>query len=339
MNFTGLQKELRSVGKQIEALEAAVEQMKPKTEEEKKKEYNKIMNLAGRYPLTGRGLEGVRENTQAMYLKMLASLAILASQHFTERLLYISRIAAGMKNGRYTTEKIVELMRQFVGKDLENLYTDLEPAREWFLVDAFATAYLCGEPSEEMIEFTAELAVLMKFSQEDIEILSRIAKGMLTDDFSCLDFIKSEVNPKWCGKFTDSISEKWLAARRICCGKYCTDNGVIDKHSFVPSDAAYECTVKKRVAAGTALKKGDLLVSLEELVPEKPGFHGYDISGRDRKRKTKINAPEDGIVFYIDDEIENEKTEKNEKFVMVYVVSQFDDYAALCKWYKTIRHA
>ena len=50
--------------------------------------------------------------------------------------------------------------------------------------------------------------------------------------------------------------------------------------------------------------------------------------------KRSITAPCDGVVFFIESNEKGAVSEHMDKFLEVYVVSYFDDYAEFCDWHK-----
>lgn len=50
--------------------------------------------------------------------------------------------------------------------------------------------------------------------------------------------------------------------------------------------------------------------------------------------KRTLNAPCDGVVFFIESNKKGAVSEHMDKFLEVYVVSYFDDYAEFCDWHK-----
>lgn len=340
MNLTELQSELRSISKKVNELEAAVEQMKPKTMEEKNNEYKVLTELAIQYPLTERGLDKAGENTRNMYISLLASMAFLEESFLKERLLYIARIAAGIGQKQYPVEQIVQLASQFDKSDIKNLKCDIEPVKENFLLDAFIVTGICGNASEIMISMLAEMATTLGYNCEDIEVFAAVSKSLLTDDFSSLDTIKCTVSHKLCGKFLHVIPTQWIVDHRIFCGRYCMTNGYDSESSVGYIWCTPKCTIKFRLDAGTIVKKGMTLVSFKEEKTVTDAMRSV-VKSLSSMSVTKpgniqnIIAPMDGLVYYIEDEIKNKTTYKSEKFVMVYVVSRFDDYGAFCNWYKT----
>lgn len=347
MNFTELQCELRSISKKVDNLAAAVEQMRPKTADEKADAYKSIENLAIHYPITGRGLDTAEENTRNMYIRVLAAIALSEDAFFMERLLYIARIAAGIGTQRYSAEQMVELGSKFDASDVADMAVDLEPVKEMFLLDAFNVANICGKASEEILTLLAELAVAFGYGREDMEVFAAVSKGVLTDDFSSLDAIKGDITCKWCGKFLQTIPDGWLEKHRVFCGRYCKKNDIVyGSGGLLYFDtiekATPKCKLKKKVDSGRGVRKGQRLVSFVEEYPKEPrGSIGFvlwhmseetEITYSDEK---SISAPEDGIVFYIEDSIKNKATDKTEQYVNVYVASRFDSYDAFCKWYNT----
>ena len=107
------------------------------------------------------------------------------------------------------------------------------------------------------------------------------------------------------------------------------------------------CTVKKRLNTGTVVKKGEELVSYEESVKKKKQNSNSPLllsvavvmavsetNSETVIEKKSLNAPCDGVVFFIESNKKGAVSECMDKFLEVYVVSYFDDYAEFCDWHK-----
>lgn len=358
MDLTELQRELRILRQEINKLEVAVVRRELKSEEKRDTEYKVIDSLASQYPLTRKVLVQAEESTQHMYIRILGSLAISEAAHRAERLLYISKIAMGMGWQEKASERIVELGSKLDVDDLHNLFIDVEQAKESFLLDAFIVANICGKASEQMMVMLAALIQIFGCNKEDTAVIAAVAKGVLTDDFSGLDRIDK--------KFPDDVLEQWLSGLRVCCGQYCISTDL--KQHDNKMIAVPRCQVKKIVEAGTAVKVGEELVSyIEEVIPGlelempyieiphlemRPSFFGRksrkvleeaeecakayeEERAKEEAENTKsIVYSADGLVYYLESDIENEDSGKMEKFVKVFVISPYDDYEALCRWYR-----
>lgn len=326
MNLAELQNELRAIGNKVNELETAVAQMKPKTEDEKAGAYKAITNLAIRYPLTRRGLDEAGENTRNMYIKVLAGMAFSEEDFQEERLLYVARIAAGISKENFSLEQIVAQGSRLDGSDMENMCADIEPVRDHFLLDAFTVANICGKASEKMLSILAEFVIVLDCSHEDVEVLAAVSKGILTEDFNGLDAIECEIARKWSMKFRRIIPEQWLVERRVFCGMYKKNRGT-SNNEWYSVMLWEEHRVFSRKKAGAVVHSG------EEMVLLKMGGLFSD------NKKKSISAPKDGIVYFIENAIRNENTNSSEKYVMVYVVSGFDNYEDFCRWYRSPEQA
>lgn len=99
------------------------------------------------------------------------------------------------------------------------------------------------------------------------------------------------------------------------------------------------CTVKKRLNAGTVVKKGDELVFYEESVKKKKqnsntssmyfmtaAMVASEVNSETAIEKKSLTAPCDGVVFFIESNKKGEVSERLAAFLEVYVVSYFDDF-------------
>ena len=124
--------------------------------------------------------------------------------------------------------------------------------------------------------------------------------------------------------------------------------GIGDEPDSKKYDRKNPCIIKKRLNAGTVVRKGEELLLYEESVKKKKQNSNSSYSSSLMRslmatsesnyetvvEKKSLAAPCDGVVFFIESNKKSEVSERMDKFLEVYVVSYFDDYAEFCDWHK-----
>ena len=177
--------------------------------------------------------------------------------------------------------------------------------------------------------------------KEDLRAAAMVAKAVLVEDFNVLKQIPVPSKNRWMGQFREHIPSSWIKNQRVKCGEICTEQ-YLPKSSSVAAISAENytkeipCIVKKRLYAGTVVKKGEELISYEESVKKKkPYSYLYGVDFYDTVIEKKVlTAPCDGVVFFIESNKKGKVSDHMDKFFEVYVVSYFDDYAEFRGWHK-----
>lgn len=323
MNLTDLQVELRAIEDRLAVLWTEIEKMKPRPQNEQQTNFEKITALAAQYPFKNKLLAGQPELVQKEYLSLLSYISLLNKEHISEKLLYITRIAAGIVKG-ISAETIYRMGLEYNTEDLNQACNDLQSIRCSLLTDALILANIAGEAAPEMLSAVADVAELMKADREEIGVAAMVAKAVLTDDFDILDKIPTPSENRWSGKFTPFIPEEWLAARRVFCGKIFEGWKFDGENKFTPFEE-----IEHRAITGKVVKKEEPLVVFNQC---KSSGRSILMSFHPDFEKCTIKAPHNGIVFYTNDIEVDYKRQK--KYLYVYVVSYFDDYNDFCTWDK-----
>ena len=359
MNLTDLQKELRSMEERLSVLQKEVEGMKPKTAEEKKTDFERITKLAMQHPIKGAKVSRVSPALQKEYMQVLSWLMLSAENSIYDRLLYICRIAAGC-GMEIQAEELYCAGLEFQPEDMEKICLDFQELKYAFLTDALVIANLSGEASEKDISLIADIARMFGCERWEIQITGLIAKGILTDHWDVLEKAPVPQKGRWkiCDNFKELIPEEWVISHRRECGRLCVEQYEKDVNvKDLPVDAmkwlgmnSYQikrpCIIKNRLQMGKLVKKGDVIVTYEEEIKEASDT----LSDRMRlsgmrvapfysqkepiKQKKTITAPCDGIVFFLEDSKKKAETGQGDKYIIVYVVSYFDNYQDFSEWYR-----
>ena len=93
LNLTELQIELRSIEDHIAQLHSEIENMKPKTDEQKKTDFDAITKLAKQHPINNLGIVNAPEILQKEFVNSLSYLLLTEEKDIYSGLLYLCRVA------------------------------------------------------------------------------------------------------------------------------------------------------------------------------------------------------------------------------------------------------
>lgn len=320
-NYADIQLELRRLANQIEVLSNEIEELKPRDEDEIEIEFMKIDKLSKKHPVCNKQLREQSDLVKKLYFQFLILIANREEINLKEKLLFIQRIASGVSYNK----SIIEIFKDGLHLDesfLEDIGENLVEVRDSLILDALIVANIAGGSSEDELTLIADAASMLGCIKEDIAVLSRLACSIIQDDLKIFSGITYSGINKWSGKFLHYISKKWLVENRIICGEYRkpASSGTESKSSYMAGifalQRAFILEIKKRVKAGTLVKKGDVIIEYEQMSSTKT-----------------IIAPKDGMVFLADVKRKSQSG-TDEDDVKVYLVSCFDDYNDFCSWLK-----
>lgn len=332
MDLTELQTELRLMEQQLVKLQTEVEKMKPQPEDERKKNYETINRLAQLYPLKNAGLESAPYNIKKLFIRGLSFLLQTEIQEQYSRILYLCRLSAG-SGMDLSAEDILRLGVNFNAEDIGVLCIDLSDYKYPFLTEAFILANLPGKCSGLLLGMIAAIAEIMKCDREEIQITAQIAKSVLTGDPDVLGELPAPSRNRWNGKFRDYIPRKWIEDQRKKCAElYIPEDfekleATWYKVFTWQSQMTAHCKIIDRLQAGSVVKKGQCICHYKEKTLKKGSYP--------KTAYKTVTAPCDGIVFFVNDERKSsEQAGEKEKYLLIYVVSWFDDYDDFCAWRK-----
>lgn len=353
--------ELRSIEEHISQLHTEIERMKPQTDEQKKTDFDVITKLAKQHPINGIGINNASEVLQKEFVNSLSYLLLSEEKDIYVRLLYLSRLAIGC-GIKETAEDIYKSGLEFESKDIEKVSVDLQQYRYSYLIEAFIIANLSEEAPVNMLTVIADMAKIMGCDKEEIRVLAQIAKSRLLGDLDILKNIPLPSKNRWSGKLGDYIPKEWIISQRIECVTICTEknqkkntgntygvflaamNAMDSTNGVKNYDTKTPCVVKQRPQAGSIVKRGDSILVYEEEVKKKPKTSATggsfamriamaSLEEENVKETRTINAPSDGIVFFVEKKKKGNVADHDDKYLAVYVVSFFDEYNDFCKWY------
>lgn len=371
MNLTELQIQLRTIEEHISDLQAEIEKMKPQPEDEKKAMFEKITELASKYPLESRRFPKSSNVDVKAYISCLAYISLADDSKIYDKLLFLCRLSHGM-GLPMPSDDVFKMGLEIDEKYFDKACSELKSQKYSFLVDALILVNITEEATESSFRLIADIARIFECEKEDLRAAAMVAKAVLVEDFNVLKQIPVPSKNRWMGQFREHIPAAWIKAQRVKCGSLCTEQylpkvGSSSTSSSVASFAAIlaasnqtgygsvekytkntPCTVKQRLNAGTVVKKGEELVSYEESVKKKKpnsnssysslwasaAFAASESSYEAVIEKKSLTAPCDGVVFFIESNKKGAVSERLDTFLEVYVVSYFDDYAEFSDWHK-----
>lgn len=341
MNLTDLQVELRAMEEHLSVLQREIEEMKPKTEDEKRAQFAEITKLALKHPIKNPQVSAASEIFRNKYIQSLSYLLLSSESEISGKFLYLSRIAAGCGIS-LTAEEIYRAGLEIQTEDFDKICEDLQELKYSFLVDALVTANMSEENSDKDFMAIADIAGIFGCGKDELCVLSWIARAVLTCDWNVLEQIP--VDPKSIRKISGNVRKmlprEWILSHRRECGRVCTETQSLDDSSMqsifgeIFGDRFKPNPIKMRLQAGTIVKEADVLVRYEQKKLE-PGSGFSFLYGQTDEvtEEKKIIAPCDGTVFFIADEEEAEGQKRT--YLVVYVVSYFDDYGEFTEWYQS----
>lgn len=324
MDLTNIQLELRKIGSKLSSLENEIEKLKPNSEEKEKSLLYEINELAFKFPIKNRVLSEAGEFIKRTFIRILSYLAGKNKSNLYERLLFITRIVAGLGINDISVDEVLKYGLDFNKDDFNVIIDETEKFRYSLIVDVLILINITGQASEEELKIVAEIAQMLKCQKEDMKVLAIVAKAVLEDNFDYLLDVKNQCEDKWNGIFMHYIPNEWLIKNRTYCGEYYNEKILWANNRAAAISTRTEENyrlVKEHLQDGTEVEKGDSLVTCE-------GING---------NKKMIKSPKDGVVYFINETKKNSSTHKNEKFLKVYVVSYFDDYNEFHEWYRRQR--
>ena len=332
MDLTELQAELRLMEQHLAALQKEVEKMKPQSEEESKKNYDAITRLAQLHPLKHESLRSAPEDIKKLFVRGLSFLLQTEEEKQYSRILYLCRLSMGIGLD-LSAEEICRIGVSFDMEDMGALCLELADYKYPFLTEAFILSYLSGECSGSFFGLIAEIAEIMKCDREEMRVTAQIAKSVLTGDPDVLGELPAPSRNRWSGKFRDYIPRKWIEDQRKKCAE------LYIPEDFEKLEASWynvftwqfqmtgHCKIIDGLQAGSVVKKGQCICHYKEKTFEKGSYP--------KTAYKAVTAPCDGIVFFVDEERKsNEQAGEKEKYILIYVVSWFDDYDDFCAWRK-----
>lgn len=321
MNLTEIQVELRKVNNTLQYLSNELEELKPKSDAEQKKLYDKIDSLAKSYTIQNNMLINSDIQVKKTYLKILSFVTQHSQSDLEEKLCFLMRISNGIHYSD-SSEEIVRLGMNVDQEDLSDIQQFDRSVGFSLIVDALLLISLDGKPKEKDMEFVVSLAQILGFDEEEMVVLSTMATAVLTNNFDLLGGISVITKDQWRGVFNHYIPKEWRERQVICCGVY-SDNeeSISESISFL----SYKYTALKK--SGEYVKEGDMIIrTSENLISQAEMFESmFNLKNRTNRKiresidglnKSDIIAPISGVVNY---------HQCQDATIKVYVLGYFAD--------------
>lgn len=273
-SLSEIQKELRAFSEQAASLIQELEGHKSKSATNTAVDYEKLMRLASRYPIENKKLRAEDLATKQAYFRLLSSITAAGDPCNEESLLFLMRLAVGVKY-KLEPEELIKQGLLAEGTSMEKLLDSASRHNHSLLLDGLLAANLTGTAAPEQLELIAELAYALSIERDDLALLARLAKCLIQQDEEEFGELSSPDEKKWKGKFNHHIPDLWLINSKKLCGDYSIRRQII-------RNARSDFTVTYQ------RDKGAFVRSREKIVEYK------DQNGK----VYTINAVKDGFVNY-----------------------------------------
>lgn len=351
MNLTELQIQLRSIAEHISELQVEIEKMKPQPEDEKKVIFEKITEMASKFPLENRRFSKAPMVDAKVYVSCLAYISLADDSKIYDKLLFLCRLSYGM-GLPISSEDIFKMGLEVDEKYFDKACSELKDQKYAFLTDALILVNITEEATEASFRLITDIARIFECEKEDLRAAAMVAKAVLIEDFNVLKQIPVPSKNRWMGQFRKHIPSAWIELQRIKCGMICIEkknmqSPYLHLRANNISESIVSCVVKNRMQAGSIVKKGEVLISYEEhtRIPKSEKAKMISLYVRTSPatnnsyfetviEKKTIMASCDGVVFFIERNTKDVTEGQMEKHLEVYVVSYFDDYAEFSEWHK-----
>ena len=325
MDLTQLQAELREVENKMSELQAEIEKMKPRPQADLAADYAKIARSAKQAPVNNLLVSAADDYTKKSYLSGLAYLSFAGQPVDMDRLLYLTALSIGIGCG-YEPENLVTLGMRMDENAFEAVSEAVRPHRISFMTDALVLANIAGVADTSMMEILTGLANVLGCTVDDMRVIARVSKAVLTENFDALDSVPPEQACKYSGQFKGHIPESWLAKRRL-----------VHKKESPLDEAAFSNRNNEQIKEnGSPLLAGSVILSYDYLAKDISGDSYSFIWGKKIPKTYSLLAKISGCVYIIKRSGKTKNsdgTEHSWNKTYYYVISPFDTLADLEKWH------
>ncbi len=185
MNLTDLQVELRGIEDHLAVLHNEIEKMKPKTDEEKKTDYEAITRLASKHPLRNETIGNTSDDVRKQFFSGLSYILLSSEKDIYARLLYLTRMSVGC-GLNWSAEDIYKNGLAFENTGIDKFCVEMQEYAYTFLVEAFVLASLTESASPETFTIISDVAKLMNCDKEEIRFIAQVAKCKLSENTDLL---------------------------------------------------------------------------------------------------------------------------------------------------------
>lgn len=171
-----MQCEMKEIMNRMEMIFEELEAMKISNTEKNSIDFSKINRLAKQYPIAGHILKEEDEYNKKLYLAVLSSVAQINKDAREEKLLYLNRIAEGVKyEGDFA--EVVKLASEVNDKVLSDFieYVNEKSLRYMFIFEALLISGLSGELNEASNTYISEIISYLKIRRDEVAFLVKLA--------------------------------------------------------------------------------------------------------------------------------------------------------------------
>lgn len=330
MNLTDLQLELRDIEKRLVFLHSEIDKMKPKSEEEKKAIFAAVDRLAANNPIDNQGISAMPEPYRKTFFRSLSNILLSSERDIYVRLLYLTRLSLGCGMG-WSAEEIYKAGLEAV--DIDMLIREMGEYKDTFLVEIILAASLNGQADEKIYSMIAGIAEVLGCDPEELQVIAQVAKCSLLDNPDLLLDIPASMKNRWMHRFWNYIPYKWIVKNRKKVG---FKNAVNRGGGNEKLDAIISRVIKEKVQSGSLVRAGDIIFKYTQKSRRETDRNSMlylfgQLTTVIEEEKV-MKAPCDGIIFFINDNENEEISAELDENIVAYIVSYFDDYSCFKAW-------
>ncbi len=179
-----IQMQLKTLSEQILLLSKHVE----KIDEEKNDisamqiDFNNIARIAGKYPINGHHMSKSGQYEKELYINMLISVAMI-EETLSEKLAFIERIRFGIGSEKSFEESYKKTLLIDNGLVDEFIKSTDTYDKISLIIDAFILMGISQE-KEKTQEYIAELCLIMGIKKDDLKIIAKLSKSIISQNES-----------------------------------------------------------------------------------------------------------------------------------------------------------
>lgn len=256
-----LQQEIRTIEEEMRKLSARLGQLSGQLSEEKRAEelsretLSALDKLAAEYPVKNPVIGNLLLSQQETYFRLLSTAASLSGDSI-DKLLYLCRLSVG-SGGGFSAMQLQKMAYQTDKLDWRAAASALKDCRNPFLLDMLTVMGINGSISDRAIDFSAEVAALLKCSEDDFITISQLSAALLANSYELFQAIQPD---KPYPELSYSVSPKWLERARIKCGSFEErNNSLTAMYELAPGERPDEVG-EKTLSSGSYVNKGQELV-------------------------------------------------------------------------------
>ena len=220
MNLNDIQSELRSIELRVQKLYNVIDDMKPKSEDQREKEFEAIYNMAKDVPIQNEMLAKTDPNIQQHLLSGLFYIAMSDAQGINIKLLYLCRLIVGCSIPMSLKDLYMYGM-QFNEQNIREIAEYSVQYRDFFIVEALIVSNITGEASPDMMSLISQIGAIMGLKKEEMRLAANVARCVLTANWNQLQDPPVSADINWEGRFASHIPEEWFKLRRVYVKKIC----------------------------------------------------------------------------------------------------------------------